>query len=150
MSKKVITRAAIAAFALAMAPAAFAQNMAVSATVTGTCLLGTINALDFGTLDPTTAPAVTGVTTTITYRCTKGRSPTALTIGGGASPYTGGSMSGPLASSIPFSLTWGAPPAGTGMSAPVSLTVTGAIAAGTYADAAAGAYSASVPVVFTP
>ena len=150
MSKKVFTRAAIAAFAaLAFSPAAFAQNMAVSASVTGTCLLGTVNALDFGALDPVLAPAVTGVTTTITYRCTKGRSPTSLTIGGGGSPYTG-SMSGPLSSSIPFSLTWGALPAGTGMSAAVALTVTGAIASGTYSDAAAGAYSASVPVVFTP
>lgn len=150
MSKKFITRAAVAALAaLAFSPAAFAQSMAVSATVTGTCQLGTVNAMDFGTLDAVAAPAVTGITTTITYRCTKGRSPTALTIGGGGSPYAG-SMSGPLSSTIPFSLTWGTPPAGTGMSAAVALTVTGAIAAGAYSDAAAGAYAATVPVVFTP
>lgn len=140
--------AAILAMA-AFAPAAFAQNMAVSATVTGTCKLTTVNALAFGTLDPILAPAASD-TTTIDYRCTKGRSPASITIGGGASPYTAGSMSGPGGDTIPFSLTWGAPPAGTGMSADVSLTVTGDIAAGAYSDVTAGAYSASVPVVFTP
>lgn len=142
-------KVAVAAFAaMAFAPSAFAQNMAVSASVTGTCLLSAINPLDFGTLDPILAPAVPG-STTIDYRCTKGRSPTSITIGGGGSPYTG-SMSGPLGSSIAFGLSWGTPPVGTGMSAPVSLSVTGSIAAGAYSDAAAGAYSASVPVVFTP
>jgi spore coat protein U-like protein len=144
---------AIAAVAALAASVSMAETttMDVKASVTGTCKLGTANALDFGALDPTTALAVTGKTTTITYSCTKGKSPAALTIGGGTGSYTG-AMAHTSGDTIPFGLTWGALPAGAGMASgsEVSLTVTGSIAAGVYANVTAGNYLKTLTVDFTP
>ena len=144
---------AIAALTALAASVAMAETttMEVKASVTGTCKLGTANALDFGALDPTTAPAVTGKTTTITYSCTKGKSPAALTIGGGTGTYTG-AMAHTGGDTIAYSLSWGALPAGKGMGTgmEVSLTVTGGITAGAYSNVTAGNYTESVTVDFTP
>jgi len=139
----------------ACVPAAMAQttmNMEVKANVTGTCVLDAANALDFGDLDPANATVV-NKPTTIEYRCTRGRTPASITIGGKLSTEGyAGSMSGPGGDTIPFSLAWGGYTAGQGMASDkkVSLTVNGTIASGTYANVSAGAYSVQVPVVFTP
>jgi spore coat protein U-like protein len=148
---------AIAALSTLFSSAVLAQsNIDVSAVVTGTCKLNAVNALDFGTLDPTTAPAITGKSTTITWFCTKGKTPQTLTIGASAT----GSFTGSLVNtsvtpndSFPFGLSWSTTlPSGQGMGTgkEVTLTVNGSIAAGAYANVAGGSYSASVPVVFTP
>ena len=152
---KTLRMTAIAALAALAASASMAEtmNMDVKASVTGTCKLVAANNLDFGPLDPVTAGAVTGKTTTIQYLCTKGKSPATLTIGGSSSG-TGysGSMSHVSGDTIPFTLSWGASPAGAGMGAgkEVSLTVSGDIAAGVYANVTAGSYSKTLTVELLP
>lgn len=147
----------IAAAATMFSSGVMAQsaNMQISASVTGTCQLGTVNPLDFGPLDPILAPAIPGATTTIEYRCTKGRTPAKITIGGAlnTASYSGDMVHGTDATEkIPFSLSWGAPPAGKGMGSgmEVELTVTGQIAAGAYSNVLAGNYGATLQVVLTP
>jgi spore coat protein U-like protein len=78
--KKILIAAAIAS-ALGVSTSAVAgntQTMAVSATIAGTCKLQSATALAFGTIDPSVAiDAIT--TATVTYKCTNGLAPTALT-----------------------------------------------------------------------
>jgi spore coat protein U-like protein len=154
--KHVAAVAAVAGLACGAAMADTA-NMAVTASVTGTCSLGTVNPLDFGPLNPVTAPALTNIPTTIEYKCTKGKTPATFTIGG----QSGGSYSGTLThttmtapkDTFAYSLSWNTTlPAGLGMATgkEVSVTVNGNIAAGVYANVTAGSYSESVPIVVSP
>ncbi|HEX7888039.1 MAG TPA: spore coat protein U domain-containing protein [Ramlibacter sp.] len=153
---KIFRMTAIAAFAALAASASMAEtmNMDVKASVTGTCKLAAANALDFGALDPVAAPAVTGKTTTITYLCTKGKTPAALTINGGSGSTTSSMVHATVvADLIPFSLTWSTTlPAGLGMGTgkEVTVTVSGDIAAGVYSNLTAGNYSKTLTVDFTP
>jgi spore coat protein U-like protein len=157
MIKSKVRIALVAAAAALTCSAGFAQsmNMEVKASVTGTCKMVAANALDFGTLDPVLAPAVTGKTTTIQYLCTKGKAPTSITIDGdNDGAYTGAMTHATLAAeTIAFSLAWNSTlQAGAGMGAgkEISMTVTGAIGSGVYSNNAAGNYSVMLPVVLTP
>lgn len=153
--KRLKLKVAIAALTAFCATGAFAEtmNMDVKAAVTGTCKMVAANALDFGSLDPILAPAATG-STTITYLCTKGKTPATFTIGGGSGTYTGSMVHATVtADTIPFSLSWGTTlPAGKGMGTgmEVAVSVSGSIAAGTYSNVTAGDYLKTLAVVLTP
>lgn len=144
--------AAVLAFS-AIGASAETMNMDVKAAVTGTCKMVAANALDFGTLDAVLAPLVNG-NTTITYLCTKGKTPATFTIGGGAGSYSGSMVHATVvADTIPFNLSWSTTlPAGKGMGTgmEVAVAVSGTIAAGTYSNVSAGDYLKTLAVVLTP
>jgi spore coat protein U-like protein len=157
MIKSKVRIALVAAAAALTCSAGLSQTlpMEVKASVTGTCKMVAVNALDFGALDPIAAPAVTGKTTTIQYLCTKGKAPTSIKIDNdGDGGYTGAMVhASDTSETIAFSLAWDpALAVGAGMATgkEITLTVTGAIAAGIYSNNLFGNYSVSLPVVLTP
>lgn len=144
----------LAAFAFAAAcSASFAdsQNMTVSATVVSVCQLQSVPAMSFS-LDPSVggdAPASSAVT----YKCTKGLTPTSVTVGAGASPYSGTLASATVAGTIAYSVSWTNPTtAGAGFNqAAQTVTLTGKVLEAAYLDAiAATDYTASVAVAINP
>lgn len=154
MSKFVRLACFVAAAALTSSLAlADTANMAVSATVVGTCKLVTVPALSFGTLDQVAAPAVTPAAVNVTYRCTKNTAPTAFTVGGSG----GGSFTGSLSNgtdTIAYGITWTTPTTGgsglgTGIT-PVDVALSGTIAASVYQNVSAGSYTESVAIAITP
>jgi len=151
---------AVAAFA---ATTAFADTLNVSATITGTCKLISVPAMAF-TLDPTVGTNGTA-TSAVTYRCTKGTSPTGFTVGGNsaATGYSSGAtvatgaLKGDIAANtdlLPYSISWTAPStAGTGMGTgvtPVTVTLNGTILNADFVNATADTYRGTVAVVITP
>lgn len=155
-TKAVRLALALAAAFCGSAALADSINMDVKASVTGTCKMAAAPALDFGSLDPATAPLVTGKKTTVTYLCTKGKTPTAFTVDGvGTGTYTTKPMVdlGGSGDTIPFKITWNTTlPVGKGMASgqEVSVDLNGEIAAGVYANVTAGNYSVTIPVAVTP
>lgn len=128
-------------------------NMAVTASVIGTCKLVAVPALDFGTLNQVTAPAVNPGAVNVTYRCTKNTGPATFTVGGGGTPFTGSLSNG--TDTIAYSVGWTNPTtAGSGLGStvtPVTVALTGTMAGGAnYQNVSAGSYAQSVAVSITP
>lgn len=149
--------AAVAAFVAASSSPALAadtQNMTVQATVVGTCKLGTMPLLDFGTLDQVAAPAVNPAAVNVQYRCTKNTAPTTFSVGGSTSGTFNGSL-GNGTDTIAYTITWTNPTTkgsglGTGVT-PVDVALTGSMTGGAnYQNVSAGTYTQSVAIVINP
>jgi spore coat protein U-like protein len=145
--KKIL--AIVAASALtAMAGTAMAgtANLNVTAVVDDICIVGGGN-LDFGTLDPTTAPLV-NANLTVQARCTNGLAYNVTTdyganAAGNQAYLTNGT------SDIPYSVTV-TPTSGTGTGADQDVAIAGSIAAGAYATATAGNYTDTMVLTVAP
>lgn len=136
------------------AASADTMSMTVQASVTGTCKLVSAPLLDFAALNQVTAPVVTG-TSVVTYRCTKGTSPTAFTLGGlAANPFAGVLTNTANTDNFAYSIAWTAPGtvgAGLGSSVtPINVTLNGTIAASVYQNVSAGTYNQVVAILIAP
>jgi hypothetical protein len=160
--KKILLATMIAgAFsASSLAQAANTNTMAVSATILGVCKFQTTtSALAFGSIDPSGTAAATA-TTNLTYKCTKGTTPTAsaITSDNGAHFLTGSktmtSATIGAGSNLPYTIAFVyTPVVGTGFASATVTTVAvnGSIAATDYqAASAATDYSDSVIISITP
>lgn len=80
MKKLILASALSGLFMTGAAQAATdTATMAVSATVSGTCKITTNSTpMAFGTIDPSTVAIAPTATSTFSYKCTTGKSPTAL------------------------------------------------------------------------
>ena len=154
---KSIRAAAVAALALAASAgfAADSQNLAVSATVSGTCKLTAVPAMAF-TLDPS-AGGLGTASSAVQYKCTKGLAAGAFTVGtvsNGATGYSG-TLTNAGTDTIAYTVKWAGPAAFTGTgfgagSTANTVTLNGEIAATAYQNVAAGTYNATVAVTIAP
>lgn len=153
MSMPATFRAAAVAAAALSATAVFADtaNLTVTANVPAVCRLVTVPGMNFGTLDQVAEPEV-NTTSVLQYKCTNGTAPTALTVGGVASPFSGNLDS--AGNLIAYTISWTNPTtAGSGLgaaAAAIDLTLNGQIPAGTYGTKPAGTYQQIVQLVLTP
>ena len=150
---------ALCAAALFGSTSAFAQaktaNVAVNATVTGTCLFNTGGGAITFALDPTSATAATGsVTSSPSFWCTKG---TTYSVAGndGANSIAVGvrrMKHSTLAEFIPYSFTGTtATGTGNGKTSAITLTLSAATVANTdFINASAGSYADTVVVTISP
>lgn len=128
------------------------QNLVVTATVTGICKLTSIPNLSFGAIDPSAVGAggVNG-STTVTYKCTKGTAPAALSASALSGTMTDGTNNLPFTIALP---AVGTLSAGTGFSASATATtfsVTGNIAQADAQDAVASvSYAKTLTLTLTP
>jgi spore coat protein U-like protein len=157
MNRSKISRIAAVALAAVVSTGAFAdsQNLTVTATVSGTCKLTSVPGMGF-TLDPGVGGAATS-SSAVQYKCTKGLSAGAFTVGGQSNGTTGvtGTLTNAGADSIAYAINWAAPAAFTGSgfgagSLSGGTTLNGAIAAAAYQNVAAGTYTATVAVTIAP
>jgi hypothetical protein len=153
MSKALHLAIAAAAALSCSAVLADTMDMTVNAKVNGTCRMVTAPTVDFGTLNQVTAADITLGAVQVQYKCTKGLSPTAFTIGGAAAPSYSGTVSNGT-DTIPYTLTWSAAQvtAGLGMATgkEISVDVVGKMTGTDYQDAPAGTYTAAVTIEITP
>lgn len=137
----------MAAAMLLMAGTAMAAGSAtlnVTASVLGTCSIAGTGTLDFGVLDPATAPAAAATSSGLTINCSNG-TPYAVTSslgGAGLGVLSDGTNS--------FNYTLTLPPNGTGTGVAVAYNVTGNIAAGVYSAMPANIYTGTVTLNITP
>lgn len=129
------------------------QNLSLTATVSAQCkFTSAATTMAFGSVDPSLAGPLPGtLAAPVTYKCTKGHTPG--TVSAGLGLYTSNRMK--LSSAleyIPYTLTIGAPPAGSGFGSgqDKTLPVTASIAASDYENASAGAYSDTVVLTVSP
>ena len=143
--KKYVLAALTCLAGVALAGSAFAAtaNLDVSATVSATCAIqgGT---LDFGSLDPTTAPLVNATSTGVTVTCTNN---TAYTITDSLTSHAG-QLSDGSGHNIPYSISYTG--SGTGDGTAHAVDITGTIAASTYNTMPAGSYSDTVTLTALP
>ncbi len=148
--KKLLAIAAAAAAIVAMAGTAMAAtaNLSVTASIANACSV-TGGTLAFGALNTLTAPLVTATSSGVSITCTKGD---AYTVAIDNGTHESGSQAflkhATLADTIPYSVTVPTVSAGTGAAQPITLT--GEIAATTYATASAGNYSDTMVITVTP
>lgn len=153
MKKLILASALSGLFMMGAAQAATdAATMAVSATVSGTCKITTNSSpMAFGTIDPSTVTAAPTAISTFSYKCTTGKSPTALTDNLGANEVGaqmkmagGGNF---LNYGIAYTATLGAGTGfGTGSTA-TTITVNGTIPLNDAQNAVAAVYGDTV--IFT-
>ena len=148
---KVFALAAIAATS-GLAPAA-TQDLTLSATVTAQCkFTSAATNMGFGSVDPSLPGPIPGVLgTPVTYKCTKGHTPGTVSASVGLN--TSNRMKHATSSEyIPYTLTIGAAPAGSGFGSTQdkTLPVTASIAAADYENVTAGAYSDTVVLTVSP
>ncbi len=129
------------------------QNLSLTATVTAQCkFTSAATTMGFGSVDPSLAGPLPGtLAAPVTYKCTKGHTPGSVSAGVGL--YTSNRMKlSSAAEYIPYTLTIGAAPAGTGFGSgqDQTLPVTASIAAADYENASAGAYSDTVVLTVSP
>jgi spore coat protein U-like protein len=156
MRKRVLLVAAIImVFSGAAAFAADTATVTVSAIIPDTCRFNTPSvALAFGVLDPATAPAVSAGTS-ITFWCTTGASYTVTDDDGlfetavDANRMQSTALAVP--EFIPYTMTYN-PASGTGLgpASPITLNITGDIAAGTYSGNTADVYNDTVTLTINP
>ena len=152
--KKIILAVALSGLFLTSAAQAATDTatMAVSATVSGTCKITTNSTpMAFGPIDPSTVSVAPTATSTFSYKCTTGKSPTALTDDKGANEVgvqmrmaSGGNF---LNYGIAYTATLAA---GTGFgsgSTATTITVNGTIPLNDAQNAVAATYGDSV--IFT-
>lgn len=115
------------------ATAAGSATVDVTASVSAVCKFTaeTMTAIALGAIDPSTVAADVTATGDITYKCTKGTTPTVSITGGGTRTLTDSSTS----NTIPYSLTLGTHDAGTGFSSSAAATKVVATARITQANA---------------
>lgn len=127
-------------------------NVAVSASVTGTCKFNSGGSIAF-TLDPTSAAAATGVVTNPAFWCTKGTSYT-VTDNSGLYAASGARRlrhSTILTEFIPYTFSYTATGSGTGKTTPITLTLGSASVANVdFVNAAAGPYADTVILTIAP
>lgn len=150
-----IAAVVLAAAASSAAFAADSQNLAVSATVAGTCKLTAVPAMGF-TLDPSVGGTGTA-SSAVQYKCTKGLSAGAFTVGAVSNGTTGysGTLTNAGTDTIAYSINWTNPSAFTGTgfgsgSTANTVTLNGTIAAAAYQNVAAGTYNGTVAVTIAP
>jgi spore coat protein U-like protein len=136
---KVIAAAVLASTA-GLAAASGSTTLNVTATVSQVCKFtaATMTDIGLGTIDPSTVAANVTGTSDITYKCTKGTTPS-VTLSSGGTTLTAG------ANTIPYAFTLGTPDTGTGFglgatatkvvgTAKIVLSDAQAAAAGSYSD----------------
>lgn len=133
-----------------LASAAGSTNLAVTASVTGTCKFSAASTpLAFGAIDPSSVVNA-GATASVLYKCTKNTVSLGVTATGGLTR----NMTGPLVTDLlPYTLALaGDTGTGTGFGAGQDLTlaVTGTITPAQFQNAAVGAYSENVTLNITP
>lgn len=147
-----IVRTSIALIALASASgfaAADVQNLQVKAQVTGVCKFGTIPALDFGIINPSTITADVPGSSKVPYQCTKSTTAPTLTVAATPRAMSDGT------NSLAFTLSAVAPlTPGTGFSSSASatdFTISGTIALAAAQDAVASTgYTTNVSLTIAP
>ena len=153
--KKILLASMIAA-AFGASTSAFAgntQTMAVSATITGTCKLQSSTAMAFGSIDPSSLTAATA-TAAVTYKCTSGTAPTALTAVGANDSAGQKRMLTGASTYMNYSIAFTAPTTagngfGTGSTA-TTVSVTGTVAVADFSNAVAGAYADTLTFTIAP
>ena len=129
-------------------------NVAVSASVTGTCKFNSGGAISF-TLDPTSTVAAAGtISSSPAFWCTKG-TPYTVSGGDGANSVTAGirrMKHATLAEFIPYTFTGTtATGTGAGKTSPIPLTLSAASVANVdFINASAGNYADTVVVTISP
>lgn len=153
--KKITLMAALCAasvFGSTSALAADTANVAVSASVTGTCKFNSGGSIAF-TLDPTSATAASGTVVSPAFWCTKGTSYTVTdNTGANASAGVRRMKNTVIATEfIPYSFAYTATGTGTGKSTPITLTLGSASVANVdFINASAGSYADTVVLSITP
>ena len=156
--------AAIAATTISAAGTAVAggtHTIAVSASVTGTCVVNDSNStLAFGTLNPATGGTVNATWTSGTFRCTNGTAYTITSNDGLWESGTGGANNRMKLSTatdcttatncIRYTLTSATSGTGTGMTNNISFNVTGSTDLSDYTNAVAGSYADTVILTVAP
>jgi spore coat protein U-like protein len=143
--------AALAAFGCTGAIAASSMSMQVNASVTGTCKISSVPTINFGALDPSNPVAISFPASTykVTYQCTKGTTPAAITMNGGGSPF-GGELSGLTTTTekILYQITWVNPSTvGTGFGgASIDVDLVPTMTSTAYASVSAQSYRQTVTV----
>jgi spore coat protein U-like protein len=134
--------AAILASSAGLAAASGSATLNVTATVSAVCKFtgSTMADIALSTIDPSTVAANVTGTTDITYKCTRGTTPS-VTIFSGGTTLTAG------ANTIPYAFSFGTPDTGTGFGAGATATKVVGTAKIVLSDAqaaAAGSYSDTV------
>jgi spore coat protein U-like protein len=136
------------ACASGFAAAAETQNLTVTASVNAICkFTSAAQTLTFGALDPSNAVDTSGSGAAVTYKCTKGTTPTSVGVGAGLNGAN--NMKNTTTGNtdlIPYTLTAAAAGAGQGFGSggDVAVTLTSRVTAADYADKSAGTYSDTV------
>lgn len=138
--------------ACGFAAAADSQTLTVNASVSAVCKFSTVPALNFPAINPATVAAAVPGSTDVTYKCTKGTTPSsvAATVADGVWAMVDPSVTG---SSLPFSLSVGSLGAGNGFGggAAVTVTISGTIALADAQAAMAGTgYTKAVSLAINP
>jgi spore coat protein U-like protein len=119
----------------------------VTAVIYGTCTI-TAGTIDFGSLDPVAAPAVSGTVTSPTVTCPLAVNYTVAADNGLNYSAPDRRMYDTVVDYIPYSITYTAgPTAGSGAAQTISLT--GDLAAGSYTGSAAGNYGDTLTFTVT-
>jgi len=136
------------------AHAADNQNLNVTATVQSLCKFSsTQQTLTFGLLDPSNSVLVNGTGAAVTYKCTKGVAATGVTANNGSNFGDGSRRMSNGTDFIPYALTISngtQTGQGFGPGTDLSLTVGGTVAANSYQNASAGAYTDVVQLTIAP
>jgi spore coat protein U-like protein len=162
--RNALLKAAMAAAVLSIAGAASAggtHTIAVSASVTGTCVVNTANStLAFGALDPGSGGTVNAVWSGGTFRCTNGTAYTITSDDGLWESAAGGANNRMRLSTatdcsvatncVRYTLTKAANGTGSGMTTNISFAVTGQTGIADYQNAAAGNYADTVTLTVAP
>ena len=130
--------------------AADTANVAVSATVVGTCKFTSGGSAAF-VLDPSIGGNVSGTVTQPVFWCTKGAT-YSITDNDGAnkSGVIQRMKHSALAEYIPYSFTYTAAGAGTGPATPITMDIASSVVASDYLNASAGSYADTVILSITP
>ncbi|MEP7329743.1 MAG: spore coat protein U domain-containing protein [Betaproteobacteria bacterium] len=137
------------------------HTIAVSASVTGTCIVNTSNStLAFGALDPGSGGTVSAVWSGGTFRCTNGTAYTIASNDGLWSSAAGGANNRMRLSTatdcstatncVRYTMTKAANGTGSGMTTNISFAVTGTTGIADYQNAAAGSYADTVTLTVAP
>ncbi len=155
MKKRILLVAAIALVMSGGAATALdTATVTVSAIVPDTCRFNTTTAtLAFGVLDPSTAPAV-ATSTNLSFWCTSGAS---YTITDDDGLYETAVDANRMQSTtlavfeyIPYTITYNPTGTGLGPANPITLNITGNIAAGSYASNSGDVYEDTVTLTINP
>lgn len=148
---KKIALALVLSSMLAGSALAATQNIAVSASVVGTCQFASAVNVAFGALDQTsTLDAVAPTPGSLEFWCTKNTNYTLTTADATAGIHTG-TMTGPVGGSIAYTLTFdNFSGAGNGKTGTIISGISGSILNSNYVDQPAGAYSENVLFTVTP
>jgi hypothetical protein len=162
--RNILLKSAIAATVFSVTGASLAggtHTIAVSASVTGTCVVNVANStLTFGAIDPSSAGPVAAVWSGGTFRCTNGSAYTITSDDGLWESSSGGANNRMKLSSatdctvttncIRYTLTKAANGTGAGMTTNISFNVTGQTTQADYQNAAVGNYADTVTLTVAP